>query len=133
MITLRLLNRVRAELEFHFRSAQEFQRRPLVEDRFRREAELASKPMPFQDRWLGQRPLHIDDRNRGDMTREHRQRPAVLRPDNLATATAIAHVKELPHYRPIGSLQPDVELGAVEDGNFLTNRDDLAVWRRHSV
>ena len=89
--------------------------------------------MAFHDCWVGQRPLHIDDGNRRDMTREHRQRPAVLRPDDLATSTAIAHAKELPNDRPIRSLQPDVELRAVEDGDFLTDRDDLAVRRRYSV
>lgn len=89
--------------------------------------------MSFQDRWVRQRPLHVNDGNGRDVTCEHGEGSAIRRPDDLAAATAISHVKELPNYSPIRSLEPDVELRAVEDGDFLTNRDDLAVRGRHPV
>jgi len=84
--------------------------------------------MAFQDRWVGQRPLHVKDRNRGDMTGEHCERPAIAGPDDLATSAPIAHVKELPNHTAIRALEPDVELRAVKDGNFLADREHLAIW-----
>ena len=83
--------------------------------------------MTFQNCRVRQGPVHINDRNSGDVTREHRERPAVPRPDDLATPPAIAHVKQLPNQTPIRALESDVELRTVKNRDFLTDRDHLAV------
>jgi hypothetical protein len=83
--------------------------------------------MAFQNRWMRQRPLRINDGDGGDMTGEHRECPTVRRPDDLGTPARIAHVKELADQTAIGPLKPDVELRTVENRDFLTDRDDLTV------
>ena len=84
--------------------------------------------MGLPNRRMRQCPLRINDRDVCDMTREHCERPTVLRPDDLGAPTCIAHVKELPNHTAIRTLEPDVELRAVKDGNFLADREHLAIW-----
>jgi len=83
--------------------------------------------MAFQHCWVRQRPLHIDHSNSGDVTRQHRERPAIFGPGDLATPATIAHVKGLPNDSPIGSLESDIDLRAVEDGDFLARRDPVVL------
>ena len=83
--------------------------------------------MCFQNRWMRQGPLHIDDGNGGDMTGEHRERPTVLRPGDLGTPARIAHVKEFADQSAIRLFNPDVELRTVENRDFLTHRNNVTV------